>query len=317
MSSDQAPGRGQHQLRYRHEALLWRSESEFVAGTLPFVTDGLEAGEAVMVAATPALIRLLVGELGPAGDLVEFVDTVDLGRNPARLMPPWLRFLDRSTRSGQSARGIGGPVLAGRRPAEVLEAQFHEALLNVAVDPQTPFWLLCPYDVRQLSPAVVEDVSRNHAVLIEADQREESATFAGRSQADLIFSTDLPPLLGKPDQLYFNRAGLQRVIPFVTARAHFAGVPEQQAGALAVAVHQLALSSLSRGAAGGVVSVCLQHHSFVCEVHDHTRTDDPLLGRQQSPSRDRSGMWFANQVCDLVQLRSTPSGTTVRLHHWT
>jgi hypothetical protein len=26
------------------------------------------------------------------------------------------------------------------------------------------------------------------------------------------------------------------------------------------------------------------------------------------------GIWIANQVCDLVQVRSTASGTTVRLH---
>jgi anti-sigma regulatory factor (Ser/Thr protein kinase) len=26
------------------------------------------------------------------------------------------------------------------------------------------------------------------------------------------------------------------------------------------------------------------------------------------------GLWLANQVCDLVQVRSSPAGTTVRLH---
>lgn len=316
MSPDPS-GRDQHQPGFRHEALLYRSEAEFLDGTLPFITTGLDEGDAVLVVVAPAMIRLLVTELGEARDRVEFVDVVALGRNPARMMPPWLRFLDRNARAGRSTRGIGGLVMADRRPVEVVETQFQEALLNVAVDPQTPFWLLCPYDVRQLTPAVVEDVWRNHAVVVEADHREQSASYAGAAQADLIFGAELPQLLGKPDQLYFNRAGLQRIIPFVTARAHFAGVAEDQAGALAVAVHQLALSSLSRGAAGGVVSVWVQHQSFVCEVHDHIQIDDPLVGRQQSSRRDRSGVWFANQVCDLVQLRSNRSGTTVRLHHLT
>jgi hypothetical protein len=317
MSSHPLPGPDQTSPGFHHEALLYRSEAELLGGLLPFITAGLDEGDAVMAVVAPAMIRLLVAELGEASERVEFVDVVDLGLNPARMMPPWLRFLDRNAGSGRSTRGIGGLVMTDRRPVEVVETQFQEALLNVAVDPRTPFRLLCPYDVRQLTPGLLEDVSRSHMVLVEAERRRPSAGYAGRAQAELIFGTDLPQLLGRPDQLYFNRAGLQRIIPFVAARAHFAGVAEEQAGALAVAVHQLALSSLSRGAAGGVVRVWLQHQSFVCEVHDHTRTEDPLLGRQQSSTGDRSGVWFANQVCDLVQLRSNRSGTTVRLHHWT
>jgi len=35
------------------------------------------------------------------------------------------------------------------------------------------------------------------------------------------------------------------------------------------------------------------------------RIDDPLVGRQR--------LWIANQICDLVQIRSGESGTQVRL----
>ena len=43
---------------------------------------------------------------------------------------------------------------------------------------------------------------------------------------------------------------------------------------------------------------------------------DPLVGRQ-TPSPERAGgrgLWLANQLCDLVQIRSGASGTVVRLH---
>ncbi len=43
---------------------------------------------------------------------------------------------------------------------------------------------------------------------------------------------------------------------------------------------------------------------------------EPLVGRRP-PALERQsgrGLWLANQLCDLVQLRSTPDGTTVRLH---
>jgi anti-sigma regulatory factor (Ser/Thr protein kinase) len=41
-----------------------------------------------------------------------------------------------------------------------------------------------------------------------------------------------------------------------------------------------------------------------------------LAGRIR-PGPDQSsgfGLWLANQLCDLVQVRSLPSGTVVRLH---
>ena len=37
-----------------------------------------------------------------------------------------------------------------------------------------------------------------------------------------------------------------------------------------------------------------------------------LMGRAALP--EGHGLWLANQVCDLVQVRSFPTGTVVRLH---
>jgi hypothetical protein len=43
---------------------------------------------------------------------------------------------------------------------------------------------------------------------------------------------------------------------------------------------------------------------------------DPLTDRRRpAPNQDGGrGLWLANQLCDLVQIRSFPSGTTVRMH---
>ena len=38
---------------YRHEALLWRGLTEFLAATVPFIQEGLAAGEPVMAALVP------------------------------------------------------------------------------------------------------------------------------------------------------------------------------------------------------------------------------------------------------------------------
>ena len=52
------------------------------------------------------------------------------------------------------------------------------------------------------------------------------------------------------------------------------------------------------------------------EVSDGGRIDRPLAGRER-PSREHEsgrGLWIANQLCELVQVRSFPDGNAVRLH---
>jgi hypothetical protein len=44
--------------------------------------------------------------------------------------------------------------------------------------------------------------------------------------------------------------------------------------------------------------------------------DDLLLGRRMPVEDEHDGLWHANQLCDLVQMRSSSTGTTVRVHAW-
>ena len=59
--------------------------------------------------------------------------------------------------------------------------------------------------------------------------------------------------------------------------------------------------------------------SLVLEVTDNGVIDDPLVGREPAldVSESGRGIWMANHLCDLVQVRSSEAGTTVRLHTWT
>ena len=44
---------------FRHQALFYSGDDSFLAATLPFIRDGVEAGEPVMVAVIPEKIDLL------------------------------------------------------------------------------------------------------------------------------------------------------------------------------------------------------------------------------------------------------------------
>jgi hypothetical protein len=85
-----------------------------VAQTAPFVREGLALDEPVMVALKGDRLEALRAALGEDARRVRLVDMARVGRNPARIIPAWQRFLDEH--EGVSARGIGEPVLGRAGP---------------------------------------------------------------------------------------------------------------------------------------------------------------------------------------------------------
>jgi hypothetical protein len=281
---------------------------------VPFVEDGLAADEPVMVALIPEHLGWVRDGLGPAADQVTWVDMVELGRNPARIIPAWQQFLDSKSGRHRPVRGIGEPIWPGRSDDELIECQLHEALLNVAVDPELPFWLVCPYDVEQLSPAVVEEAHRSHPVIVEADSYSGSSRYVGRAHVDSMFAAELSELTAEPFEMTYRDGSLTRLLAYARLEFYVAGFSAEQAASLAAAIQRLALGSLHRGAAEGRLRIWDEPGAIVCEVADDVLVTDPLLGRRIPQEEDHDGLWLANQLCDLVQLRSTHGGTTIRVH---
>jgi hypothetical protein len=302
---------------YRHEAFFWRTDDQFLAGAVPFIAEGLAADEPVMVAVINERSDIVKEALGADADRVHFVDMAELGRNPAQIIPAWREFLDAESSVGRPVRGIGEPIWAGRRPEEIVESQFHEALLNIAVEPDTPFWLLCPYDAERLPAAVIEEAHRSHPTILEGSGYRGSVSYAGRTHVDVIFASDLPDLTGPYEELPFSGGQpLHGLSAFVAVRARAGGVSVDKAAALAVAVQELATASLDRGATRGAVRFWQEEQALIFEVSDDTAIDDPLTGRKPASPGGGNGMWAAHEVCDLVQFRSASDHTTVRIYHW-
>src|SRR4051812_38040295 len=71
---------------FRHPALFYAGEQEYLDGTLPFVRDGLAAGEPVAVAVPGPNLELLRAALGPDAAAVHMLDMRTVGRNPGRII---------------------------------------------------------------------------------------------------------------------------------------------------------------------------------------------------------------------------------------
>ena len=95
-----------------------------------------------------------------------------------------------------------------------------------------------------------------------------------------------------------------------------AGLSTPRANDFVLAVNEILTNSVLHGGGSGVLRIWPEKDRLVCEVEDRGRIDDPLAGRRR-PDPDQPngrGLWMANQLCDLVQLRSTGGGNFVRLH---
>jgi len=300
---------------YRHEAFFYRGDADFVAGGVPFIQAGLDAGEPVMVAVVPHRIDLLRQALGSRADTVSFVDMAEIGRNPARIIPAWSAFLADKAVDGQPVRGIGEPVWAGRHSEEIVECQFHEALLNLAVDPDTSFWLRCPYDTEALPATVIDAVQLSHPVLAGPDEFRGSTGYAGLHHVQSVFGSPLPEPLHPTKALRFGADDLPTLRQLVARSAAATGLNPDRVADLDVAVHEIATNSLRHAGGGGRFRTWSTDDFLTYEISDRGHIENLLVGRvaPDLTSEGGRGVWLANQLSDLVQIRSSADGTTVRI----
>ena len=300
-----------------HEALFYGSDTEYLGATVPFISEGLAADERVMVAVGGSRLEALQDVFAGADrDALSLVDMVQLGRNPARIIPAWRGFLDGAVAHGRGVRGIGEPIWAERRGAELVECQQHEVLLNLAFTGGRRWRLMCPYDVVALPPDVIEEARSSHPAVFVDDQVLESPAFGGVHRATTLLAQPLPEPPTDATRLDFALPDLDTLRLRVIDSALAFGLPADVVGDLELAAHEIATNSVRHGGGDGTLRIWADDGALVCEISDRGRLADPLVGRVRPGSEQVGGrgVWLANQLCDLVQIRSGDAGTVVRLH---
>lgn len=299
---------------FLHEALLYAGDQDFVDGTLPFVRGGIEAGEPVLVVVDNAKAGRLREALGTDGDRVHFGDMREVGHNPARLIPAWRDFVS-TYPAGRRARGIGEPIWHGRSEAELVECHRHEALLNLAFADAAGFWLLCPYDVDALDGEVVAEACCNHPHIVRDGLRRDCANYRGLKAATAPFDDPLPEPAVPPSEIVFQTEALSVLRRFVHFHAGRMDMPVGRIQDAVLAVNEIAAMASQDASGRGLLRIWQEGTALVCEIRGHGRIDEPLAGRVR-PAPDQTadyGLWLANQLCDLVQVRSFATGSAVRL----
>ena len=299
---------------FSHEALLYENPDELLAGTLPFVRDGVAGGEPVLVVLAAEKNERLRNALGVDAGSVHFADMAEVGANPARIIPAWHDFVDEHR--CWPVRGIGEPIWPGRAGPELVESQRHESLLNLAFAGTPSFQLLCSYDTSALDDSVIDEARRSHPLVHEGGEERPSDRYRGLSEIAAPFDEPLadPPATAR--ELRFAAGSLGDVRRLVAGIAAEAGLPGMRAADLVTAVNEVATNSVRYGGGAGVLKLWTGAEWLLCEIADDGWIAEPLVGRRPPRLEQHGGrgLWIANQVCDLVQVRSSSRGTVVRLH---
>lgn len=302
--------------KFRHQAVFYSGLAEFINGTVPFIRQGIAAAEAVLVVESAHKIDMLRTVLGQAAGSVMFADMAEVGANPARIIPAWQDFVREHEQSGRGLRGIGEPIWKGRTPDELVECQRHESLLNVAFGHGRPWTLLCPYDVDNLPAEVIVEARRSHEFVLDGMSCSQSELYRGIEASASRFDAPLPEPPPGVRQVAFDAESLLALRRHVVRFATGCGFSAERTIRFVTAVNEVASNSVLHGAGRGRLRMWRGGLSLLCEITDAGVFEKSLADRTRpsAAARDPRGLWLANQLCDLVQVRMLPTGTVVRLH---
>ncbi|EFL25380.1 putative regulator of sigma factor [Streptomyces himastatinicus ATCC 53653] len=297
---------------FAHPALFYRGVQEYVAGTVPFIEEGLAAGEPVAVAVPASNLRPLRRELGASAEQVRFTDMSRAGRNPGRIIPEVLRaFAD--AHPAKRVRIIGEPIWPARTPAEYPACVQHEALINRAFHGRN-VTILCPYDAARLNPGWLADAYTTHPVVVVDGRAERSTAYDADGAASAFNELLVPPPWAVV--FAFDVYHLSGARDLAVEWAERLGLTDERWNDFSLAVTELTTNSVRHGGGSGTVSVWGDGTQIVCEVRDRGWLRDSLAGRHP-PQRDRPGgrgLLTVNNLADLVRVHTGPEGTTIRFY---
>ncbi|WP_410671867.1 anti-sigma factor RsbA family regulatory protein [Amycolatopsis sp. cmx-4-68] len=296
---------------FRHPALFYRGDSEYLDGVVPFLLEGLDRGEPAAVAVPGRNLLLVEKALEDRANEVRLIDMQRAGRNPGAILPSVL--LAFAGEHPGPVRIVGEPIWAGRSDVEYPACVEHEALINNAFAGRD-LAVLCPYDVGALPPDVLADAERTHPELWGLAGPFTSPRFDPDGvRAD--FSCPLEPPPAAVERAFdIGQLGSLRGFAEIWAARHGLRRPRRDDFALAIA--ELTTNSVLYGGGAGVLRLWTQASQVIGEVTDEGTIAEPLAGRvpPSVTTLGGRGLLLVNRLADLVRTYWVPGRTTTRVH---
>jgi anti-sigma regulatory factor (Ser/Thr protein kinase) len=300
---------------FSHTALLYDDRDELLEGIHPFAEGAAARGDSLLVAMPSHSLEIVAKILDANSSTISFMNLDEVGRNPARLISAWRDFAENGTKDASGMSCVGECLWSGRSAAEIDECERHEQVLSLAFGRGSRLAMLCPYDRGRLAEDVIERVGHSHSELSDDGQpSRRSETFVEPQDSEPLGGA-LGPLGGDVEEIGFAKSELADLRAVLRRKARDAGLGQPRMDDLVLAGDELATNSIRYGGGAGTMRIWCDGEQIHCEVRDEGQITDPMVGRVR-PAPDQiggRGLWLANQLCDLVQIRSGPQGSVVRL----
>ena len=295
---------------FRHGALVYESEDEYVTCAVPFLTEGLEAGEGAIVAHTKPGLAMMREALGSDAAPVTFVDVSSAYTRPARTLASYHRVYVEQLGKSPSLRVVAD-VQFGLDPAEWDLWTAYEAVFNRSFE-HLPAWVVCTYNANGTPGPIIDGVWRTHPEVHAGDAWHTSDRFEDPDELLGELTPEPRPLsglrsIGFGRDLEEFRDGLARVLAAEK-------VSDTTVLDMLLAATEIAENAIEHG--GGVADVRVGHADgrFVCEVVDRGQGfDDPAAGYLAPRPGVGRGLWVARQLTWRLEFFAAPDGFTARI----
>ena len=297
-----------------HEAGFYGSDAEFAALIVPFVEEGVAAGEPVIIGYDDRKSDLLRSWLTDPS-AVEFVADESLYATPAGAIATYRRLFE-----FHAAMGAGQIRITGELPHPGIGGSFegwdrYEAAVNTVWD-DFPVWGLCLYDTATAPAAVLDVAERTHPRIVSPsgvhranDRFQDAAVFERLSFAPDPLEQTRPMI----EQVDRSAAEARQALAQIGRGRVADAILEDLAIGVTVAVS----NALAHGRGPVTARFWAAPDRIVITVHDQGRGPaDPLAGLVPTPSGSAQpglGLWLIHQLDIDVALKHADDGFTVRL----
>jgi anti-sigma regulatory factor (Ser/Thr protein kinase) len=301
-------------LGHLHEVGFYRSDAEFRSLIVPFVEEGVAAGQPVIIGYDDRKASLLRSWLSDPAT-VTFIADSGLYATPARAIASYWKMFERHTAAGATQVRIAGDVPHEGNGGRFAGWDCYESAINTVWD-RFPVWSRCLYDATTAAPSVLDTARRTHPRIVlpsgryqDSDRYEDPASFQ--------------PLPSDPDPLERTAPALEMTDPSpaqvrraVTSIGH-GQIPAAVLQDLEIGVSEAVSNACRHGRRPVTARIWAASGRILVHVHDTGRGPaGPLAGLVPAwSSRElrQGGLWLIHMLdLDSALIRSR-DGFTVSL----
>ena len=285
-----------------HEGLIYDSDEELAELLVPFLREGVAAGQPTFLALDPEQRDLVLARLGDV-EGPSILDSRTRYARPGTALFAWSATFEEALAGGaEFVRAVGHPPVEATLGREERWLRYESLFNRLFAD--APIWLICPYGRNHSDEALLR-CRKTHPTMVTAAGRAPSPDYFASPNTGAPFAT-----AGEIDGREISSATAAGPAEVVSLRravvwpARNAGFSVSDAQDLVLAVTELAHAAIDDSAGPVTVRTAATEHAWYCEI---------ALGKASSThlssGRGRVALAVGSIVCDRVELADEAGGS--------